>query len=233
MAASDAVVVGPSPRGLLVIIILVGEPPCHTAIATLLLLLLLLRLHPIVIHARGATNGVAITTHTVTVSHVVWARHTVPPQVGVGLVVVAIATTRGVIVLVMVAVGAVPTASTSLLVSATPSSALVVVTHVATTTSTDASGSTARTTTHLVLIMRLVRGGAIPTTAHTLPGHQALVSIAKLMSSLGRSKRLLAVARMAVLHAIGGMAHLGELAGVHVRRVGVLHGGHPRGHAAS
>merc|ERR1719253_654051 len=72
----------------------------------LLLLLLLLRLHAVMVHASLATDGVSITTYTMAISHVIWGRDTIPAQIRTSLVVITI-TTRGMVILVMIAIRAV------------------------------------------------------------------------------------------------------------------------------
>mmetsp|Transcript_8564 Transcript_8564/g.13951 ORF Transcript_8564/g.13951 Transcript_8564/m.13951 type:complete len:488 (-) Transcript_8564:1151-2614(-) len=213
-----------SRRGLFVISVLVGESAVFDPLLLLLCLLLLLRLHSIMIHAGLTTDGVSIPT-LMTISHVV-RRGTIPTQIGVVLVIIPVSAARGVIVLVLVAIGAVSSPSASLLVST--ASALVVI-----PASSSATGSAAAASlVFIVTLMRLMRGGAIPSSAHALSGHQPLLSIPKLMTSLlGGCEGLLSITRVAILHAVRGMAHLGELASVHVRRVGILHGGHSGGDA--
>lgn len=198
-------------RGLLaVVVVLVGKSAIP---ATTTLLLLLLLLHAIVVHARGSPR-VAIPT-PVTVTHVVRSG-AIPANAGVGLVVVTIPS-RAVVILMVVASAAVTTASAALVV---PSTLVSSITHVA----------TAATTTGTALII-VVRRGAVATAL----SHETLVVAAELVATLGGE--LLAIAVGSSLHAVGGVAHLVELAsntcGIHVRRIGVLHGGHARGHAWS
>lgn len=198
-------------RGLLaVVVVLVGKSAIPAT--TTLLLLLLLLLHAIVVHARGSPR-VAIPT-PVTVTHVVRSG-AIPANAGVGLVVVTIPS-RAVVVLMVVASAAVTTASAALVV---PSTLVSSITHVATA---------ATTGTALIIV---VRRGAIATAL----SHETLVVAAELVATLGGE--LLAIAVGSSLHAVGGVAHLVELTsntcGIHVRRIGVLHGGHARGHAWS
>mmetsp|Transcript_34823 Transcript_34823/g.64413 ORF Transcript_34823/g.64413 Transcript_34823/m.64413 type:complete len:339 (-) Transcript_34823:1799-2815(-) len=142
------------------------------------------------------------------------------------------------VILMMVAVGSVSATSTLLIsTSAASSSApLMVISHISTSSTSSPAWSATWASTRLFFIVRLVslvRWGTITTTTHTLPSHEALVGVAKLVSSLRGSERLLAVACMAVLHAIGRMTHLRKLACIHVGRIRILHGRHSWGHATA
>mmetsp|Transcript_11004 Transcript_11004/g.19206 ORF Transcript_11004/g.19206 Transcript_11004/m.19206 type:complete len:240 (+) Transcript_11004:401-1120(+) len=218
---------GPSPRRLLVFIVLVRETTVSTTLLLLLcLLLLLLGWHSIMIHARRTTHRISIAANSMTISHVVRARYAITTQIRLGLVITSISTSRGVAVLVMVAIRAISTTSASLLVTTTSASTLAIP-HVSTTPSTT-TWSTTRSAA--IIVMALMSGCAITTPTDTLSSHQALVSVTKLMSSLGRGKRLLPIP-MTILHSISRVAHLRELTSIHVGWVWVLHGGHTWRHS--
>merc|ERR1711933_546882 len=96
-----------SPRGLFRVIILMGEAAIATPLLLLLLglllLLLLLRLHAVMIHATLAVDRVSV----LAISHVIWGRDAITAQIRVALVVISIPATRGMIILVVVTIGAV------------------------------------------------------------------------------------------------------------------------------